>query len=171
MLTRRGRFFLVMAAIIAALLAAAAFLDRQHRAITGTARVIDGDSLVVAGSEIRLYGIDAPEYRQTCTRAGLPWACGREAANALRTMVAGREIACRPREQDRFGRTIAVCFAGALDLGAAMVTGGLAVAYGAYAADEREARAARRGLWASSFEKPAEWRARHPRPSPDDAAK
>ena len=96
-------------------------------------------------------------------RAGLAWRCGVEAANVMRRMVAGREIRCRPREQDRYGRTVAACFAGGLDLGAAMVKGGFAVAYGAYAADEREARDARRGVWSSSFERPAAWRARHPR--------
>jgi endonuclease YncB( thermonuclease family) len=62
-----------------------------------------------------------------------------------------------------YGRTVAVCFVGALDLGAAMVKGGFAMAYGAYEADEREARDARRGVWSSSFERPAAWRARHPR--------
>jgi len=39
----------------------------------------------------------------------------------------------------------------------------MAVAYGAYQAEERDAHEARRGVWASSFERPAAWRARHPR--------
>jgi endonuclease YncB( thermonuclease family) len=62
-----------------------------------------------------------------------------------------------------FGRTVAVCFAGEINLGAAMVRAGQAVAYGAYQGEEREACEARRGVWASSFEHPAVWRARHPR--------
>jgi endonuclease YncB( thermonuclease family) len=33
---------------------------------------------------------------------------------------------------------------------------------GRYASAEREARQARRGLWAGSFEQPAEWRRAHP---------
>ncbi len=52
---------------------------------------------------------------------------------------------------------------GVIDPGAAMVTAGQAVAYGTYQAEEREACAARRGVWASTFEHPATWRARHPR--------
>ena len=44
-----------------------------------------------------------------------------------------------------------------------MIRGGFAVAYGAYEADEREARDARRGIWASDFETPSAWRAKHPR--------
>jgi endonuclease YncB( thermonuclease family) len=161
--TRRAGFFVLCMALVGALAAAGWYLDRQTAAVIGPARAIDGDSLVVAGVEIRLFGIDAPEFAQTCSRGGRPWNCGREAADALRAMTAGREIVCRPRDRDRYGRTVAVCLAGGLDLGAAMVKGGLAVAYGAYAADEREARDARRGIWSSTFEPPAAWRARQPR--------
>jgi endonuclease YncB( thermonuclease family) len=35
-----------------------------------TVRVIDGDSLEVAGEDIRLIGIDAPEGSQMCQRNG-----------------------------------------------------------------------------------------------------
>ncbi len=34
--------------------------------VTGPAKVIDGDSLEVAGEQVRLHGIDAPESRQLC---------------------------------------------------------------------------------------------------------
>src|SRR5207237_1182174 len=52
--------------------------------VTGRARVVDGDSLEVAGYRIRLFGIDAPEWRQECTDAsGASYACGRAAARAL----------------------------------------------------------------------------------------
>jgi endonuclease YncB( thermonuclease family) len=44
-----------------------------------------------------------------------------------------------------------------------MVAGGHAVAYGAYDGEERAAREARRGIWSSSFDRPAAWRAKHPR--------
>jgi endonuclease YncB( thermonuclease family) len=165
-MTRRARFFLLCVLLAGGIAAAGWFLDRQAAAIVGPARVIDGDSLTVAGMEIRLYGIDAPELAQTCLRAGRPWSCGAEAAAALRAAAAGREVTCRPRDRDRYRRTVAVCLAGGLDLGAAMVKGGLAVSLGAYAADEREARDARRGLWSSSFDRPAAWRAKHPRTIP-----
>lgn len=159
-----ARFLLLCLGLGAAVAGTGWFADRFGNVIAGPARVIDGDSLVVDGVEIRLEGIDAVELHQTCTRAGRPWQCGIEAAQALRNAVAGRDVACRPRERDRYGRTVAACQAGGLDLGAAMVKGGFAVSYGGYQADEREARDARRGVWASSFEQPAAWRARHPRP-------
>jgi endonuclease YncB( thermonuclease family) len=164
-MVRRVRTLFFWAMLIAVMILIARIADPPAPPITGNARVIDGDSLVVAGTEIRLYGIDAPEYRQTCTRAGVAWACGREAASALRTMVTGRDLACRARDLDRYDRTVATCRAGELDVGGAMVKGGMAIAYGAYDAEEREAKAARRGLWSSTFDRPAEWRARHPRTS------
>lgn len=157
----RASTLMIAAALIAGLAGLSWFLDRAVEEIAGRARVLDGDSLVVKGTEIRLYGIDAPEYRQTCERGGERWPCGVEAAQALRTMASGREVSCRAREQDRYGRTVAVCHAAGLDLGNAMVRGGYAIAYGAYERDEQEARRARRGIWSSSFEPPAAFRARH----------
>jgi endonuclease YncB( thermonuclease family) len=163
-LTRTVRFFLLCALLAGAVAASAWFADRETVKVSGRVRIIDGDSLVVGGTEIRLYGIDAPEYFQTCTRAGRPWRCGLDAKDALRAATTGRAVSCSPREQDRYGRTVAECRAGGVDLGAAMVKGGMAVAYGAYGADERDARDARRGIWSSQFDRPADWRARHPHP-------
>jgi endonuclease YncB( thermonuclease family) len=39
--------------------------------LTGRASVIDGDTIAIHGERIRLFGIDAPESRQTCEAAGL----------------------------------------------------------------------------------------------------
>jgi endonuclease YncB( thermonuclease family) len=161
--TRQTRFLVLGLLIAGAVAAASVWSERTGPAIAGAARVIDGDSLFVRGVEIRLYGIDAVELYQTCTRAERTWRCGADAAAALRAATAGRDITCRSRDRDRYGRTVAICHAGGLDLGAAMVKGGFAIAYGAYEADEREARDARRGIWSSSFDRPSAWRARHPR--------
>jgi endonuclease YncB( thermonuclease family) len=160
---RRVRHVFLWMGIVAAIAVAGWYFEQQGEAVVGPARVKDGDSLLVGGVEIRLYGMDAVEHYQTCEREGRPWNCGVAATQALRTIVAGREVSCRPRERDRFGRTVAVCSADGVDLGAAMVRGGYAVAYGAYQADEREARGARRGIWSSRFDRPADWRARNPR--------
>jgi len=159
--TRHARVFPLIALALAGITAAGWFVRRESADIVGEARVIDGDSLVVAGVEIRLYGIDAPEYRQYCFRRGRPWACGIDAARVLRTLIANRPVACRSHEVDRYGRTVASCSVAGNDLGTAMVAGGHAVAYGAYANEERAARNAGRGVWSSRFEPPAAWRAKH----------
>jgi endonuclease YncB( thermonuclease family) len=53
--------------------------------VTGPARVVDGDSLQVAGEQMRLHEIDAPEIGQVCSLDGKPWSCGRAGADLLRT--------------------------------------------------------------------------------------
>ena len=132
--------------------------------VAGRARVLDGDSLALAGEDIRLFGIDAPESRQTCRDgAGRPYRCGRTAARALAAATAGRTVACTRLERDRYHRQVALCTADGRDLGEAMVRLGHAIELaeysgGRYTAAEREARAARRGLWAGTFEPPAAWR-------------
>ena len=130
----------------------------------GTVRIIDGDSLHVGGREVRLLGVDAPEAQQTCQDgAGAEWSCGREAARSLRDLTANRSVKCTGSGEDRYGRLLATCQAGDLDLAAEMTRRGLAVS-GArqdfiYSAEERAARDAKRGLWQGSFVNPHEWRA------------
>jgi endonuclease YncB( thermonuclease family) len=137
--------------------------------LTGYARVVDGDSLELAGESVRLFGIDAPERYQTCRDgAGRDYACGRAAARALHATIAGRVVTCAAVDHDRYHRDVALCTADGQDLAETMVRAGHALelaqySRGRYAAAEREARAQKRGLWAGSFEQPADWRRRHGR--------
>lgn len=132
----------------------------------------DGDSIHADGVYYRLWGIDAPEKAQTCSRPAAPkWPCGQAASAAMREMISGQAVTCQPRDRDRYGRTVAVCGTAAIpDLGAEMVRRGLALDYkrysgGAYAGQERAARRAKRGMWRGSFVKPWDWRkARRRRP-------
>ncbi len=55
--------------------------------ITGQPRVIDGDTIEIAGQRIRLHGIDAPESRQLCRRDGERWRCGKDATSALKAFL------------------------------------------------------------------------------------
>lgn len=131
------------------------------RIVAGHARIVDGDSLVVAGVEVRLWGIDAPELFQRCQRDGREVRCGREAHRSLIALAAGQPISCEQRDIDRYGRTVAICRAEEVDLGRAQVLAGHAVAFGSYYQDEAVARDARRGLWAGEFVRPRDWRAQH----------
>ncbi len=130
--------------------------------ITGQPRVIDGDTLEVAGQRIRLHGIDAPESRQLCRLDKKPWRCGGEATNALRAVIAGRIVSCKELDRDRYRRIVAKCMVGRTDIGGWMVTEGWALAYRRYSIDyvphEAKARMARKGIWRGDFMPPWEWR-------------
>ncbi|MCT8970886.1 thermonuclease family protein [Microbaculum marinisediminis] len=134
-------------------------------AITGRASVIDGDTIEIHGKRIRLWGIDAPEGRQPCTRDGKAWRCGAEAANALDRHLDGATVACTVRDIDRYRRVVATCEARGRDVGDWLVSEGWALDYrqyskGAYAAAEATAKDAGRGVWGGEFEPPWEWRRR-----------
>jgi endonuclease YncB( thermonuclease family) len=130
--------------------------------ISGRAEVTDGDSLEIGSTRLRLYGVDAVEGRQSCTRDGRAWACGNEAARKLRSLIGGRTVDCTKRDVDDYGRVVAVCRSGAADLGAELVRSGFATAYRRYSNDyvdeENEARSARRGIWAGEFTRPEDYR-------------
>ncbi len=125
-------------------------------------RVIDGDSLIVNGTEIRLEGIDAPEYHQYCyDQNDEPYHCGDDAYQALKAM-AGPDTACRQTVRDRYHRSVAVCTSRGKVINKEMVRQGRAVAYTrytkAYVAAEKEARAAKRGIWRGRFMRPELYR-------------
>jgi micrococcal nuclease len=110
--------------------------------------VLDGDSLKVlrdgAEVEVRLLGVDAPEGGQ---------AFGSVSKRALSNLVFGRTVHVAVRELDRYGRSVARVTVEGTDVGLELVRGGFAWHYtrylddAAYAAAQREAQSARRGLW------------------------
>ena len=59
-------------------------LPRLEEPVSGSVKVIDGDTLDMGGQRYRLFGIDAPEGRQTCKRQGQKYSCGEEATVALK---------------------------------------------------------------------------------------
>lgn len=121
-------------------------------AIVGPARVVDGDTIEIAGTKIRLEGIDAPETGQTCTRRWFgKWNCGTAAADALTTLVQRQTVSCEATGRDKYSRTLAICSAGGRDLNAYMVRQGLAWAFlkysQRYVQQEAAARAEGIGIW------------------------
>lgn len=149
-----------------AVLCALGFPSLAHaQAIDGPAEVIDGDSLRVAGTEVRLFGIDAPEYSQTCFSDGSPVPCGTLAKDMLEGMIGGARLTCLPRETDTYSRTVAVCRTSSVDVGGALVEAGWAIALRRYGDDyvghEARARAARARIWKWDFQAPEDFRIQH----------
>jgi endonuclease YncB( thermonuclease family) len=149
-----GPLFLIAAVLAVATGAVPALADE----------VVDGDTLVVAGQRMRLFGVDAFELQQTCLDArDQPWRCGRAAKAALASLVQGQAIACTVVDDSQDGVYVARCTVrDHIDLGAYMVRAGLALADrrvgGDYVAAEGAARAARAGAWGGTFTPPWQWR-------------
>jgi len=159
--TRRNRFLdlLVFVAIVIAILAVLRFLPEPDPVETrGFARIIDGDSIIVGGVEIRLVGIDAPEHAQTCARAGADWPCGREAARRIGNQLRGRVVSCKGQKYDVHDRLLAICVSKGVEINRWMVEQGWAVSYDGFPAAERAARRAKRGIWSGTFMRPRDWR-------------
>ena len=128
----------------------------------GPAQSIDGDSLTVDGKEVRLFGIDAPEFNQTCKRAGQDWPCGAEAADRLSRLVTGKDVRCVSMGVDAYHRILGSCTVDGTDINRAMVATGFAVAFRRYSTDyvsaEESAKLNKRGLWAGTFQMPQDYR-------------
>lgn len=145
--------------------------------LSGGAAVVDGDTIEIGGTRIRLFGIDAPEAAQSCYPGDEPWACGKASADALRSLMGDDPVTCSGEDTDPYGRLVAVCTAAGADLNQAMVAQGWATAFRRYSdkyvADEYRARGGRLGLWSSHFVSPEEYRAaqRQAPPSGRDGAR
>lgn len=146
----------------------------------GIIRVIDGDTFDVGGTMVRLHAVDAPEGRQFCGGDGTPtWSCGAWVTRSVRTLFEGRLANCVGRDTDRYGRLVATCIVDGDDLGATLVSDGLAFAYRKYGWDydlqEKAAVVAGRGLHAGSVQEPGAFRqaGRKTRaaPTPDQRSK
>lgn len=130
--------------------------------------------------DVRLQGIDAPEWSQSClTGTGEAFSCGKLATEALSEIVGARPVTCRSDrmhglcvtgglpvtchvvDMDRkWGRPVAKCFAGRSDMGREMVSRGFAkAAYGDdYVSLAASARLMKKGFWAGSFGDPGVFR-------------
>lgn len=128
--------------------------------ITGPIHVIDGDTFDVGTTRVRIHGIDAVEVGQTCqTEQGVRWDCGTFVKNTVRERYEGVQASCEHLDTDRYNRAVAKCFVGGQDIGALLVSEGLALAYRKYSLDydllEKGAAVNDRGLWAGTMQQPA----------------
>lgn len=133
--------------------------------LAGTARVIDADLIRIGDIYIRLYGIDAPEPAQRCKRRSngrSNWKCGSKATRQLRRLVNGRKVKCTRKGTDHLGRLVGQCFLGKRDIGAYMISRGLAWSTpgdpGNYQAAQSAAQKRRLGIWRAESNTPWSYR-------------
>ncbi|MDR1694992.1 MAG: thermonuclease family protein [Lactobacillaceae bacterium] len=122
-------------------------------------KVLDGDSLIINDSEVRLIGVDAPEYRQICfDEEEIIYDCSEEAKNALVEIINGGKIECVKLGKDIYDRNLSECFTEELNINIELLKSGWAVLYRSeektYVKAQREARENKRGLWRGRFMKP-----------------
>jgi endonuclease YncB( thermonuclease family) len=133
-------------------------------------KVSDGDTITVldgskAQHRVRLLGVDAPEKGQDF---------GEVSRRELAALVAGGEVTVVWHKRDRYGRILGVVYANGIDAGLVQIKRGNAWHYKTYERDqspnerrlyanaERDARAARIGLWSQPTQTPPwDWRRNH----------
>lgn len=130
-----------------------------------SATVIDGDTIDLGPVRVRIHGIDAPEAGQRCEDGrGGSWACGDRAIRRMAELVKDQAVSCNALGRDQYERIIALCRVRGVDIGAQLVSEGLAWAFrrysAVYASQEDEARRAKRGVWSGDTEAPWDYRAR-----------
>jgi len=135
-------------------------------------RVHDGDTLKVKGDSgeltIRLAGIDAPEKSRKRSGPGQPFS--QKAKEYLADLVLNRSVDIREYGVDRYGRILGIIVLEGNDVNLHMVRIGFAEVYrgkpakgfdpAPYLHAEREAREARKGMWAQGmgYVSPRDWR-------------
>ena len=130
-------------------------------------KVMDGDSLQIKGGagtvEVRLYGVDAPEYKQPYSN---------KAKQFVRRMAGGQKVSVEKMDVDRYGRLVALVSVGDRLVNRELVRAGLAWYYPRYcrrqplcgelAELEVKARQQKKGLWRDPAPvSPWEWKRRN----------
>lgn len=160
----RKRTLLMLSATIMVL--SCAISGARAEDLTGIPRIVDGDTVAINGTKVRLQGIDAPETEQFCLDdKGQPAECGKGVRDRLIEKSAGRPWTCKVSGQDVYSRSLARCYVGGEDIQKWLVRSGLALSYKHYShdydADEQAAREAHAGLWSGAFIAPWDWRHRN----------
>ena len=123
---------------------------RTMGTISGKAFVTDGDGIRVRGQEVRLAGLDAPEWDQRAQhRDGYWFNHGKRVKSALIREVGGKHVRVAVEGTDKFGRVLGTVTCGDRDVGEWLVREGHAIAAYSerYRHVEREAKKAKRGMW------------------------
>ena len=128
------------------------------KTIIGNPNIIDGDTIYINSSKIRLHGIDAPEREQNCIFEQKKWLCGMQSTIQLKKLINSQIIKCIVNDVDIYKRYVAICYLNKLNINKTMVKNGWAIAYRYYSKDyideEFIAKRKKLGIWKGTFEEP-----------------
>lgn len=137
--------------------------------ISGKAFVLDGDSIRVAKKEIRLFGVDAPEYSQTClNNKNEEYPCGKNSRDFLIGLIGGKKVECLYAQKDKYQRYLSKCFINNISVNEQLVKNGMAIIYNFTESDEEmdklenHAKTNKIGIWQGAFEMPKDYRKKNP---------
>ena len=146
----------IYAAILFVLVLLAGFSSRAQE-ITGVAEVRSGNEIVLNGTVLRLFGLEAPAPDERCDLFEGRYRCGIVAWAELVKLADGRDLSCDVESRTGDGLPVATCYLGERDINETLVRSGWAEARAdveRYQVDQAEARRARRGLWAERIRPP-----------------
>jgi len=136
--------------------------------LTGYPTVVDGDSLVIRNTPIRLIGVDAPEKNQTCIANGEEYKCGETSLKALKLLIGDKKVTCEDRGSGGYGRTLGLCAVDGVQISPWLAQNGHAVAYKKFGKEmvfyQNLAKDDKVGLWAEgvTFQMPWDFRKHGP---------
>ena len=137
--------------------------DWDRETYSGKAFIIDGDTLKINGTKIRLVGVDAPEISQKCKTHGHVENCGEIVKLRLVQATSNKDTVCYSHGKDFYGRVLAECYIEDININKWLLREGLAVYY--YSKDfksykilETLAKEEKVGLWDSEFQNPKDYR-------------
>ena len=93
--------------------------------IVGRARITDADAINVNGREIRLAGLDAPEYGQPAVIHGRTVDHGGIIKHRLIKLISGKKVRAVITDVDKYHRLIGTVYLGETDINEFMVKSGL----------------------------------------------
>lgn len=149
---RNARMMALVMVFIQSLYSVPCFGGGVERTLSGKVKkVIDGDSLILQQGkrnyEIRLWGIDCPEY-------GQPY--GASARKMSRALLLSKNALVRVKNRDSYGRYVGVVYLGNFNVNEELVRQGVAWVYNHYCREpicndwnslQEQARLEKRGLW------------------------